>query len=165
MEQNKHTYKALDVCCGSKMFYYDKQDPRVVFCDIRDFEETLCDGRVLKVHPDIVADFRHLPFGDEEYPLVIFDPPHLRKAGEKSWLALKYGTLPRKEWKEYLREGFSECWRVLAPGGTLVFKWSEDQIALNDIRDTFPDKPLFGNRTRNDKSIFVVFFKTDIKRG
>lgn len=153
--------RALDVCCGGRMFYYNKQDPRVLFCDIRDSEITLCDGRVYKVHPDVVADFRKLPFRDNTAPLIVFDPPHLRKAGENSWLAKKYGLLPADGWKEYLAAGFRECWRVLVVGGTLIFKWSEDQIKLSQLTDIFPAQPLLGNRTRNDKSIFIVFFKNE----
>lgn len=26
----------LDACCGSKMFWFDKQNPHVEFCDIRE---------------------------------------------------------------------------------------------------------------------------------
>ena len=78
-----NTRPILDPCCGSRMFYFDKEDPRVLFCDNREVEETLCDGRTLKVRPDLVADFRDLPFGDKSFDLVIFDPPHLRKAGER----------------------------------------------------------------------------------
>ena len=26
----------LDVACGGKMFYFDKNDPRVLFCDKRE---------------------------------------------------------------------------------------------------------------------------------
>ena len=69
--------KILDVACGSKMFYFDKNDERVDFCDIRDMETTLCDGRKFEVHPDYKCDFTDLPFQDESYSLVVFDPPHL----------------------------------------------------------------------------------------
>jgi len=41
----------LDACCGGKMFYFDKNDPRVLFQDIREVETTLCDGRVFSVKP------------------------------------------------------------------------------------------------------------------
>ena len=64
----------LDACCGSRMFHFDKVNPNVVFMDNRDFEDTLCDGRQLKVHPDIVADFRNIPFADKSFNLVIFLP-------------------------------------------------------------------------------------------
>ena len=156
--------RALDVCCGGRMMYYDHQDPRVIFCDNRETHTVLCDGRSFDVRPDVLCDFRSLPFGDETAPLVIFDPPHLRKAGDSSWLAQKYGLLPSDGWKEYLADGFKECWRVLSVGGTLIFKWSEDQIKMRQIADIFPAKPLFGNRARNNKTIFIVFFKDESEK-
>ena len=33
--------KVLDVCCGGRMFYKNKQDERVLFCDKRELETTL----------------------------------------------------------------------------------------------------------------------------
>lgn len=44
----------LDACCGSRMFWFDKENPLTLFADIRDEEHILCDGRNLKVHPDII---------------------------------------------------------------------------------------------------------------
>ncbi len=81
----------IDVCCGSRMFWHDKQNPNVVFMDNRAFEETLCDGRTLEVKPDIVADFRSIPFPDNSFHLVVFDPPHLHRIGDSAWMAKKYG--------------------------------------------------------------------------
>ena len=57
--------------------------------DNREIEEILCDGRILKVKPDIVADFKNIPFEDNSFSLVIFDPPHLLKVGVNSWLCKK----------------------------------------------------------------------------
>ncbi len=65
----------LDVACGGKMFYFDKHDPRVLFCDIRRIKTTLCDGREFEVNPDIQADFTDLPFEDDSFQVVVFDPP------------------------------------------------------------------------------------------
>ncbi len=42
----------LDMCCGSRMFWFDKQDPRALFADIRSEQHTLCDGRSLVISPD-----------------------------------------------------------------------------------------------------------------
>ena len=83
----------LDVCCGSRMFYFDKQNSNVVFCDNRVLETNLCDGRELKIKPEVVCDFRNLPFDDNSFDSVIFDPPHLSKLGESSWMSKKYGKL------------------------------------------------------------------------
>lgn len=85
----------IDVCCGSRMFHFDKNNSSVVFMDKRKVKTTLCDGRILNVNPDIVADFKNIPFENNSFSLVIFDPPHLIKVGEKSWLYKKYGKLPK----------------------------------------------------------------------
>jgi len=90
-------------------------------------KETLCDGRKINVDPDIIADFRKLPFPDKSFKLIVFDPPHLKRLGQNSWMAKKYGVLDKDTWKEDLRKGFSECWRVLAIHGSLIFKWSTEQ--------------------------------------
>ena len=56
----------LDACCGSRMSWVDKKNPLALFADIRNEEHTLCDGRVLKIAPDIVQDFRKM---EEKYPI------------------------------------------------------------------------------------------------
>ena len=149
--------RILDACCGSKMFWFNKENDDVVFMDKRQLEDTLCDGRKLEVNPDIVADFRDMPFPDESFYLVIFDPPHLIKAGENSWLAKKYGKLDEKKWREDIKKGFEECMRVLKPNGTLIFKWNEEQIKLSEIRKVIDYEPLLGNK--RSKTHWLVFMK------
>ena len=148
----------LDTCCGSKMFWFDKQNENVLFMDNRRVEDVLCDGRKLVVNPDVVADFKHMPFIDNCFKLVVFDPPHLLKVGESSWLRKKYGGLS-DTWQEDIRQGFSECMRVLEPYGVLVFKWNEEQIRLNQILDLIKYKPLFGNK--RSKTHWLVFMKIE----
>lgn len=97
----------LDVCCGSRMFYFDKHNKNTIYMDCRELDETLCDGRNLVIAPDVVGDFRSIPFPDETFNLVIFDPPHLMNVGDASWLAKKYGKLD-KNWKDDIRTGFNE---------------------------------------------------------
>ena len=66
----------LDVCCGSKMFWFDRDNENTIYMDCRNISETLCDGRRLEIHPDVIGDFRDIPFGDNTFSLVVFDPPH-----------------------------------------------------------------------------------------
>lgn len=146
----------LDACCGARMFYFDKEDKRIVFQDIRELETTLCDGRKLIIKPDILGDFRKMKFADNHFKLVIFDPPHLYKVGEKSWLALKYGKLG-ENWKNDLKQGFNECWRVLDNGGTLLFKWNETDIKVGEMIKLFEKKPILFNK--RDKTHWIVYFK------
>lgn len=148
--------KILDVCCGSRMFWFDKNNKDVVFMDIREYEDTLCDNRKLEIRPDIIADFRNIPFPQNSFKLVVFDPPHLVKAGEKSWLVKKYGKL-NESWPSDIEQGFKECMRVLEPFGILVFKWNEEQIKLKQILDLIDYKPLFGNKRA--KTHWLVFIK------
>jgi len=108
-------------------------------------DHELCDGRHLSIHPDIKLDFRSLPYPDDTFKLVVFDPPHLKRAGEKSWMRLKYGVLDKESWEDDLRKGFSECFRVLVPDGILIFKWSDIQIRVSQILNLTDVKPLFGH--------------------
>ncbi|HGH5581089.1 TPA: SAM-dependent methyltransferase, partial [Staphylococcus pseudintermedius] len=65
--------RILDACCGSRMFWFDKNNRNTVFMDNRQLQTNLCDGRKLEVNPDVVADFRNMPFDDESFYMVVFD--------------------------------------------------------------------------------------------
>lgn len=149
----------LDACCGSRMFWFNKQHKDVLFMDQREYYEELESGHVINVSPDVVGDFRKMEFADNSFNLVVFDPPHLLRAGAKSWLAKKYGKLNPDTWKEDIGEGFNECMRVLKPNGTLIFKWNEDQVKLKDVLATTEYKPLFGNK--RSKTHWLVFMKEE----
>ena len=124
--------------------------------DNRELEDTLCDGRKLEIKPDVIADFRNMPFGDKSFKLVVFDPPHLIKAGENSWLAKKYGRLSNT-WQKDIKQGFDECMRVLDDYGVLIFKWNEEQIPLKKLLKVIGVEPLFGNK--RSKTHWLVFMK------
>lgn len=150
----------LDACCGSRMFWFDKNNPKVDFCDVRILDTKLNDGRTLKIQPDIVCDFTDLPMQDNAYYLVVFDPPHLINAGDNSWLAKKYGKLPKDNWQEILQKGFNECMRVLKPNGVLIFKWSETDITVSKIIEVVGRMPLFGHKSgKREKTHWLCFMK------
>ena len=156
----------LDVTCGSRMAWHDKDDPRALFVDNRKLETLLCDGRTLIIQPDQIEDFRDLSFPENSFYLVFFDPPHLKHLSEKSYMAKKYGVL-HDGWEEDIRKGFSECFRVLKPGGTLVFKWSDGQIPLSKVlRLALPEKPLFGQRCGfRGNAVWTIFLKSPSSGG
>ena len=148
------------------MFWFDKKNPDVEFVDCREFEDAQIwksgDGKEVRycsVKPDTVADFTDLPFEDETFYLVVFDPPHLVHVGKNSWLAKKYGRLTG-DWREMLRKGFSECLRVLKSNGTLVFKWSETDISVKEILNIIGHTPLFGHKSgKQAKTHWMCFMK------
>lgn len=161
----KPTHIILDACCGSRMFWFDRDNPQVIFSDNRKESHQLKDSsskhgsRTLLIEPDVISDFTALPYLNESFSMVVFDPPHLVKAGKNSWLAKKYGQL-RFDWKQEIEDGFRECLRVLRVGGTLIFKWNENDIPVSDILPLCPIRPTIGNRCgKQSKSHWIVFMK------
>lgn len=158
--------KILDATCASRSIWFNKQHPAAVYMDKRrEFEIPLWrsgDGmseRTLTVDPDVIADFTAIPFEDDTFYLVVFDPPHLLRAGETSWLVKKYGKLD-ETWPQMLKEGFDECMRVLRPNGVLIFKWSEVQIPAVEVWRAIGRRPLFGHRSgKNSKTFWGCFMK------
>ncbi len=151
----------LDMCCGSRMFWLDKQDSRAIFSDLRSESHKLCDGRLLNIAPDVIADFRHLPFPADTFAQVVFDPPHLERAGENSWMRKKYGALDKSTWTQDIRAGFAEAFRVLRPNGTLIFKWNETQIPVSKVIALTDQKPTILQRTgKGDKTHWIIFLKS-----
>lgn len=147
------------------MFWFDKNNPDVLFIDKRSetvmAKDSSCKSgiRTIEVCPDVIADFTDMPFKDESFFMVVFDPPHLKTLGETSWMAKKYGRLT-DDWRTVISNGFSECMRVLKTNGTLIFKWNESEIKANEVLDAIPYKPLFGHTTgRQSKTIWMAFMK------
>jgi SAM-dependent methyltransferase len=155
----------LDACCGSRMFWFNREDERAIFVDKRQESHVLPDSssaggsRTLEIQPDIVADFTALPFPADQFAMVVFDPPHLVRAGKKGWQAKKYGKL-EGQWRDMIRQGFSECFRVLRPHGTLIFKWNEHEVPVSQILELTPERPLIGQRCgKTAKTHWIVFMK------
>jgi len=152
----------LDACCGGKSFWFDKDDGRALFMDIRRGEYAINrKGRSpVVVQPDVVADFASMPIPDESFRLVVFDPPHFESFSESGTMAKTYGVL-RDGWRDMLRAGFAECFRVLEPGGFLVFKWCEWEIPVRDVLALTEEKPLFGHKSgKAARTHWVTFMKS-----
>ncbi len=155
--------KILDVCCGGRMFWFNKKHPNALYVDKRVVDPMTVgkgrNARTFSCQPDKVMDFRKLDLPDNSFSLVVFDPPHYTKAGEKSYMAQKYGVLD-PTWEDDLRKGFAECFRVLKPDGVLIFKWSEFFIPLRKILQLTPHQPLFGHPSgKAQKTHWVTFMK------
>ena len=158
----------LDACCGSRMFWFDRADPRALFLDKRRETWKIDKGTPgtigrspIVVDPDILSDFSALPFDDNSFALVVFDPPHIQRTEAKGLLTRKYGVL-NGNWREMIRRGFSECFRVLVPHGTLIFKWSESEVLVSDVLTLTQEKPLFGHKSgKSSGTHWIVFTKAE----
>ena len=101
----------LDVTCGNRSIWFDKHNPLALYCDKRTEHHESDYGsnkshRVLDISPDIECDFTDLPFPDNTYSLVVFDPPHLKSLSKDAWLRKAYGSL-------------DDNWQALLQGGSL----------------------------------------------
>jgi SAM-dependent methyltransferase len=159
----------LDACCGTRMMWIDKNDKRAIFVDCRTESFSIAPGRaykngaVLHVAPDKEADFTKLPFENEAFFHVVFDPPHhtSKRLGSTGTgvIEKKYGRLG-DDWKEMIADGFTECFRVLKPKGTLIFKWADTEIPLREILKLTPEKPLYGHKSgKKAQTHWVAFLK------
>ena len=123
----------MDVCCGGRMMWFDKNNKDTLFCDIRECEKghiEACPNWSCK--PDVIADYRNLPFENNSFKLIVWDIPHIIK-NSGGIINKKYGNLG-ENWKE-----------------------------LTDMLNLFPIKPLFGTRTKKsvNSTYWICFFKTE----
>ena len=154
--------KVLDVCCGAKGMWFNKEDERALYLDKRNeyHENTYPSGKKsLTVSPDIIGDFTDIKQDDNSFWHVVFDPPHIKrnKLGE---ITKRYGNL-EDGWQDMISKGFKECFRVLKPNGTLVFKWSEVQFPIKDILKLTDQKPLYGHKSGKKMNTHWVCFIKD----
>jgi hypothetical protein len=153
----------LDPASSTRSFYFDKEDDRVLFGDIREKEtHLLTNNQTIHIEPDEVMDFREIPYPDESFQCVIFDPPHRIKLKVESDFIKKYGSLERESWREDISKGFAECFRVLKVNGTLIFKWSEVSIPLREVLKLTPRKAVLGHPSGKKMGThWVLFIKTE----
>jgi hypothetical protein len=149
----------LDVCCGPRGFWFDKQDDRALYLDKR--REThvdvyKCGIKTNVIDPDIIGDFTNIDQPDETFWHIVFDPPHISRKSQGQ-IVKKYGSL-EGDWREMIRKGFKECFRVLKPNGTLVFKWSEVQYPIREILELTDYKPLYGHKSGKKMNTHWVCF-------
>lgn len=141
----------LDVTCGTRSIWFNKNHPYALYCDKRTEHHESDYGsnpahRTLDIVPDVECDFTNLPFQDNTFSLVVFDPPHLKNLSSNSWLAKRYGSLD-DNWQQVIHDGFSECMRVLKPYGVLIFKWADTHISTRELINAIGEEPLFGHRS------------------
>lgn len=151
----------LDACCGGRLWWWQKDHPLAVYMDKRIAEPGSVDSRPnWKCEPDVIADFTRMPFDDEAFRLVLFDPPHVVQKELSGRVTVCYGALDPLTEHDDMRRGLAECWRVLAPGGTLVFKWAG---SLERVEPHFPAVPIVGNRIIRESSglgtRWIIFYK------
>jgi len=156
----------LDPTCGPRSIWYKTQRDRddVLYFDKREEDQGFAadDHPNVEIQPDKIQDFRDLPYEDERFDLIVWDPPHkTNKKGMEQLTGIieeKYGALHAETWQSDLHQGFVELWRVLCPGGSLVFKFANNSIDFEDVLSVFPEDPLFGTTTTQNARVETRWF-------
>ena len=146
----------LDATAGNRhMWGGDKNDPRVVFMDK---EENL------RIPPDIIATWDDIPYPDNHFRCVIFDPPHVfsltsmynqdpkaRPNGAKKipgW----YGAFKSK--RDAVLQIYNAQVEFARVAPALLFKWNDASLSLDRILSVFTHWDIVRiapGRSRGDK--------------
>ena len=137
--------------------WWDKDHPDALYVDRRIVPPgSIVQQTMWQIEPDVAADFTALPFDDDSFALVVFDPPHATISPE-SITGMKYGTITDLD---EVIAGLRECYRVVIPSGFLVFKWAEAVFPVQKVLDRAEMTPMFGHRTaKSGKTIWCLFRK------
>lgn len=140
--------------------WYQKNNPFTVFMDKRHTTEKFC-TQVIKINPDVRAQWQNLPFKSESFDMVVFDPPHIIRQNEviKGGMYKKYGIL-QANWKDVISSGSIELFRVLKQSGIFILKWCEVDKDVSEVLALIPYSPMFGTRTgQKNNTHWICFLK------
>ena len=165
--------KILDATAGYRGIWYQKNHPFVTWMDARKGKFTSYynpkNQRTYDVNPDVVTTWDNMPFSDNEFDMIVFDPPHIVKkpSESKCRMEIQYTSLDKNNWQKTLQDGFKHLFRVLKPCGILVLKWCETDIKIMDVIKLSPYQPLFANMSLEHNgsernSYMVIFLKYDV---
>lgn len=149
----------LDACCGPRSIWVQKEQENTLYIDVRKEEKGFIAQRPnCNINPDVILDFRKLPFQDKKFKLIVWDPPHLIQRKQTGIIIKKYGSLNPISWEDDLKKGFAELWRCLDNYGVLIFKFCNLNIPINKVINLFPHKPLFGTTTNKRDNAITRWF-------
>ncbi len=172
--------QVLDATSSFRRMWLNKDNPQTVYMDVRSNSKLMNDWKECMKQKQrdtpigfskltLQADFSHLPFKDNTFPHINFDPPQLIRLGKTSIYYKQYGALEADSWRLTLKQAAKELWRVLAVNGTLNVKWSDRDISDEDVLRLFPVEPLYGQIGTHGTSSktswfsFVKFSSSDSK--
>ena len=140
----------LDVTAGNRHMWPNKNPPYTIFLD-RELN--------LKVAPDIFASWQNLPFRDDSFSCIIFDPPHgegpyknsihhdPQEVKRGSW----WGYYDRLRWRADFVAAGREFYRVAK---RLCLKWNDARHSVWKLIPLFrPWKVVYKKERRTRSGI------------
>ena len=133
----------LDATAGNRMMWPNKNPPNIIFMD-KEID--------LRIPPDIICVWEYLPFRDEVFFNVIFDPPHMR-LGRTSRYRDPKGVTSHGTWwgfvknkPDLIRSTMKAQKEFSRVSTRLSFKWNETHYKLYEILKCFMDWVLVDKR-------------------
>ncbi len=65
----------------------------------------------------------------------------------------------KEKWRETLTRQYTQALKDTQPGGCLILQWNQQERSQQEIISALPGAPLFGNRAKGDRTVFLVFNK------
>lgn len=125
--------RILDLSAGNGAVWFGERPPGVVAVDRRHCTET------------VRADSRFLPFRDDAFDLVVFDPPHTN-FGANGKMTAAYGHSTMPEIRDLIAATAAEAARCTRAQGLMALKWSDRDTGLPAVLGLMPMwRPLFGH--------------------
>jgi DNA modification methylase len=122
----KKTDRICDPTYGSGVFWKVWQPDNLVASDIR-VKRSPCGESI---------DFRKMPYDDGSFDVVALDGPYKLNGSASSDSDARYGVHVPASWQDrmqLIRDGITECARVLRPDGVLLLKCM-DQVCSGHVR-------------------------------
>lgn len=122
----KREWHTLDPTHGRGVFWKLWRPNRLVWHDI--LEECSSGG--------VSVDFRHLPWAEQTFDAVVFDPPYKLNGTPTKAIDERYGVDVVMSWRDRMKliaEGTAECCRVCNDVGYVLVK-CQDQVVSQKVR-------------------------------
>ncbi len=153
----------LDMTSGCRAIWLEKEHSDCVYVDRRALIVPMhrrgdkLDESSLAWTPDVVADNAALPFRDNLFSLLVYDPPH-RGFTADSNMGRRYGSASLEEVRENIRAAAKEAHRVAMPGAHLAMKWNDIDISINIVLGMMFTywRALFGHSMSGEKANSVT---------
>jgi hypothetical protein len=127
--------RILDMSAGYRAIWFNRLHPDTVFVDIRP-----------QVSPTVIANTEILPFPNNVFDLVVFDPPHVVN-GRGSKMGETYGSFLADEIKQTIQKSSAEAYRCSTGNALMAFKWNDHDVRLGRLIDLMEGwEPLFGHQ-------------------
>jgi len=91
-----------------------------------------------EVEPDVCGNNERLPFRDNIFDVVVYDPPHVIREEHETYFRTEFGKRywawkSVRDFVNNIKKVNVEAYRVTKPNGIMVFKWIDRYIPIDRV--------------------------------